>query len=643
MLAPYAAAIALLLCSHFIKVLRWGLLTNSYNETRLSRLMSALSAGFAVNFVLPFRAGELVRAYMASRRSNSGFFFYLATVVLERLLDVVFVLALFAGIWLGGFAPSAGGIARGYALMLLAVCAAGALGRLLRRPLKRLWLWLMAVFNPHIQLQGLFFAYSAITLVKDFARRISKGWFLLLSLLMWGGYLASYYFFVAALDAAAPATSYMDLLTVLFGPGNLFVPQIVPIWRLAGGNLAVLALFTGYILSPLALMLFIGALLKSRAAALSAPLKRFFYRGGGANVLPIAEPASRLGFLRGYFSGERQSGYYEAYVEMNRDIYVLRDMVGGSDATTVQILKDGELRYRKYAFAAEGAGLQRQTAWMREWPDLPQARIIGQIENAAGFCYDMEYDPQAMDFFTYAHSTSADDAWAVLAAVLADLDEKLHAPTRRPANEANIRRYIDEKITANVERIAASPLFDEARRFESLEINGRVCPGLGAYMTRLADTEALAAIFAGDEEAAVHGDLTIENIVYAPGRPGRYYLIDPNPENIHNTPFIDYAKLLQSLHYGYEFLMKATAVEASGGKVRFSAMRSAAYDELLGRYRAWLAARFSPAGLRSLAWHEVTNVLRLLPYKMKRAPELAMLYYAGLLLLLADLEREGWL
>lgn len=46
-------------------------------------------------------------------------------------------------------------------------------------------------------------------------------------------------------------------------------------------------------------------------------------------------------------------------------------------------------------------------------------------------------------------------------------------------------------------------------------------------------------------------------------------LIDPNTGNIHESPLLDYAKLLQSIHGGYEFLMSVKNVSVEDNNINF--------------------------------------------------------------------------
>ncbi len=59
-----------------------------------------------------------------------------------------------------------------------------------------------------------------------------------------------------------------------------------------------------------------------------------------------------------------------------------------------------------------------------------------------------------------------------------------------------------------------------------------------------------------------------------------WYIIDPNTGNLHDSPYLDYGKLLQSLHGGYEFMMMTPRCTVQENRIDFQLTRSAAYDAL---------------------------------------------------------------
>ena len=154
------------------------------------------------------------------------------------------------------------------------------------------------------------------------------------------------------------------------------------------------------------------------------------------------------------------------------------------------------------------------------------------------------------------------------------------------------------------------------------------------YKARKEVTDAQKAIDEA-EYSAIHGDLTIENIICLIS--GDFYIIDPNTGNIHESPNLDYAKLLQSLHGGYEFLMGQKELQINGSEVSFPYMRSGAYEYLYRYFDAWMSEHFPPEHIRSIYYHEIIHWLRLMPYKIEKDGRRAVLFYAGLIMAANDI------
>src|SRR5262245_59538059 len=72
-----------------IRALRWRFLLEPLGDAGFGNAFRATAVGFAASSLLPARAGELVRPYFLARHegmSTSGAF---ATIILERLLDLL--------------------------------------------------------------------------------------------------------------------------------------------------------------------------------------------------------------------------------------------------------------------------------------------------------------------------------------------------------------------------------------------------------------------------------------------------------------------------------------------------------------------------------------------------------------------------
>lgn len=92
-LLPVAVLIVL---NYAVRALRWGTLFGDTRVPGWSSLFVAMMIGYLANNVLPARAGELVRAYVLGQREGVAKSTVLATVVVERVADLVVALLLLA-------------------------------------------------------------------------------------------------------------------------------------------------------------------------------------------------------------------------------------------------------------------------------------------------------------------------------------------------------------------------------------------------------------------------------------------------------------------------------------------------------------------------------------------------------------------
>jgi uncharacterized protein (TIRG00374 family) len=92
---PLVGLVLVSIAVYAVRAWRWGELLLPLGRVGFADLFSATMVGFASGLLVP-RAGELVRPWLVSRRhpipTSAGF----ATIILERLVDLITVLVLFA-------------------------------------------------------------------------------------------------------------------------------------------------------------------------------------------------------------------------------------------------------------------------------------------------------------------------------------------------------------------------------------------------------------------------------------------------------------------------------------------------------------------------------------------------------------------
>ena len=83
--------------SLLVRAFRWRVfLGDEHGEITIGRLFNTLTIGFFGNLVLPARAGEFLRPYMLARAEPVRFSEAFATVVVERVFDLIAVVFAFA-------------------------------------------------------------------------------------------------------------------------------------------------------------------------------------------------------------------------------------------------------------------------------------------------------------------------------------------------------------------------------------------------------------------------------------------------------------------------------------------------------------------------------------------------------------------
>ncbi len=77
-----------------LRAFRWGIILESSKKIGFWQAFHPLMIGFMLNSILPGRIGEVARPYILSKKENLPFTISLATVAVERLMDMAFLILL---------------------------------------------------------------------------------------------------------------------------------------------------------------------------------------------------------------------------------------------------------------------------------------------------------------------------------------------------------------------------------------------------------------------------------------------------------------------------------------------------------------------------------------------------------------------
>jgi uncharacterized protein (TIRG00374 family) len=236
---PFVASLAAF-C--WFKAARWSVLLAPVVRSTANRLIAAVVVGYAGTTLMPMQMGEIVRAYMVSRTHGIRMGAALGSIVLERLLDVLVLLAIVAIVLQSG-AELDSSLGRAsvwlFPLSLLALALLAFLV-LLPRAARTGWQWLAPAipgqFHKFLldQLEAIASGTAAIARPGTYVR------IFLASALQWACMLACAWMSLYAVGLQLPVTAAMAVLATTLlamslpaGPGYIGSIQVAFLVALA--------------------------------------------------------------------------------------------------------------------------------------------------------------------------------------------------------------------------------------------------------------------------------------------------------------------------------------------------------------------------------------------------------------------------
>jgi uncharacterized membrane protein YbhN (UPF0104 family) len=219
------AGVVCLFLTYVLRAVRWQAMLAPLGSVRFSVAFRATVIGFAASFILPARAGEVVRPWLLARREGLDTAAVFATIVIERMLDLVAVLALLA-VFLLAFDPGlstmdpamfravrAGGLAAGVAAVvgLGALFACASRPALLTRGVAFVTAWLPA--GPRAAVAGLATAFAGGLAVVRHPAHLGRA--LAWSLPLWLVIAAQIWVVSIAVGVAMPPSGSLLIVALL--------------------------------------------------------------------------------------------------------------------------------------------------------------------------------------------------------------------------------------------------------------------------------------------------------------------------------------------------------------------------------------------------------------------------------------------
>jgi len=176
--------------------------------------------------------------------------------------------------------------------------------------------------------------------------------------------------------------------------------------------------------------------------------------------------------------------------------------------------------------------------------------VLNEYESPSEYYYDMEY----LDEFHKLSEFSSDIIYRVLPFILDDLDENVYCYRRRITHDKRyewLENYMKEKILPKFPILTAlDPIIHSFFEQKIIKLNDKHYKPIPEYLNKIMSYQKVFPELAPEFVCPIHGDLTLENILYHP-KNGSYRLIDPSGSRYMDAIEMDTAKLFQSLICDY--------------------------------------------------------------------------------------------
>jgi len=637
-------SIFVLILSFYLRAANSYLLVKVIKPAKVHVLFRALAIGSFYNAILPFRIGEFLRAYILGKDLSVSRTVMFFTILAERMVDC-FIISAFSVVLI--FLGKLNGILIHKFFYLIAgmVFVTGlAILCVLYVFYKQEYWFLKLVYNitdifvDKIKNKIRHIVWSAIYGINIIVKQADFAKYVVLSLVMWFLYLAvpiilvKSIFGVSLIKSLILANSNYLCVFAPSGPGYLgtfhyYFSNIISVVIPSKG---IIALFTimiwGISVIPIAAIGCLGFIfrkLKYKETSdlpYSDPKLNKLYRETGISI-------ELSNFFDEYFSCNKISHIVNSY-EIDGTCSLIDTFEGGSTASTF-LFSDEKNGYfvRKIALPQHASKLEKQFIWLNERQNLINIpKMIKEVKKDNSYYYDMEFLNQSIPFFNYIHTNSLESSKEILTSVVNFMSNKIYVGGENIVSEEMLGNYVEIKVLTKVKDASLiNNSLANLIEYDTININGTEYDNLTVVIEKILSDNKLVKMLSQCYTTPIHGDLTIANIFIFNND---FIILDPNDENYISDPVVDFAKLFQSLHSGYEFLCLLEKVNVLGNNITFDETISSKYNSLFKYLVSLWSVEYSEEYLQKIFFHEAVHYCRMLTYRARINPETLPAFYA---------------
>jgi hypothetical protein len=319
-------------------------------------------------------------------------------------------------------------------------------------------------------------------------------------------------------------------------------------------------------------------------------------------------------------------------LEFKENFRILKIYKGGSRALTCVVKQEGgRLEVLKSISSLNEEKLKMQYLWLLKFKSHPEiVSVYKELRNSHVYGYSMQLADDFVPFYDFIHSEALSKSEEILRNIHIFLRDQIHIELVQNSDESVYATYFEKRIIDAVQNAKSSDrIFSLLWDKTEIVINGELRTNANVILKQNREhIERAMRTFTRSEN--IHGDLTVDNILIDPVS-NKFLLIDPSDDNTLRGPVLDFARLLQSLEGGYEFLNHSNEkprYELNDiPTITFVDQRTYRYEYLAEIVRGLAKSYLTKSENENLNLHIGLLYLRMLPHQIRINPERTLVYY----------------
>lgn len=277
---------------------------------------------------------------------------------------------------------------------------------------------------------------------------------------------------------------------------------------------------------------------------------------------------------------------------------------------------------REYGFQRWYSQLKRLQRYSIIFPGLfPSVLKYGSNDEFAYF--DIEFIENAVNAYDYLANEKDSTQIDLFFDELKNRMNILHSVELDSCSDA-MNLYIHEEVTQRIKDALNNTEFAQFIEYDTVKFNNELVTSF--YSSSESYISMMNSTYTNNKETLSHGNLTLENILYIPTT-NTIVFIDPYEENIIDSKLADYSQLLQSCNSKYEML-NASLPTVVNNEVATIDCKNYGLDYFNDLLHGFLSQSLSDNDYKSVRLLEISQFIRMLPFKSEVDPSKMILFYS---------------